>query len=529
MTRTWTAGWLGLCCAAALCGGCLVPQPAGKGKDLHLTEPQTKTAYYLYLPEDYVKTNGKRSDGGKWPLVMTFHGMKPFDTYDRQIHEWQEESDRYGFITCAPLMSHASALDPYPIDRETKAFANDVKNVLAVIQDVFRRTEADPTRVLSTGWSEGGYMAHYMANRYPSMFTCLAVKQCNFSSEIMDASRAGRYRDMPVAIFYTENDFGICRKESVEAVAWYKRQGFRVTSGVIDSYGHERMPELAADFFAKHCGAVPKTPPKELARIRMSEIPPDALAKADVAKPIPHLPPPPPASVNYADSQVTPRPRTPQRTAAPVFNAPEPTRSPDNKARRLAEVPVSPSASGRAAGAAGLDSSRYADVLATLAGRSSDDARGGREAAGPGAAANAAPDNDASQTLTLPRYELPSYRVPPRPPGTLTPPRTRSRPPRYRPAAAETSAEVRLSTTIGLSPLLVSFEVHLPASQLGGADILWTDNGEPIANGATGQHILTEIGEHRIGVLVITEDGRELRDSQVVTVHPRSQVGASGM
>jgi hypothetical protein len=51
-----------------------------------------------------------------------------------------------------------------------------------------------------------------------------------------------------------------------------------------------------------------------------------------------------------------------------------------------------------------------------------------------------------------------------------------------------------------------------------GAYFLWTDNGEPIANGVNGQTYLTQPGEHRIKVVVTTADGKEYEADQAVTV-----------
>src|SRR4249920_1394796 len=76
--------------------GCAVPQRPGKGSVSRHIESKMKAEYWLYLPEDYVKCNGQRPDHKPWPLVVTFHGTKPFDDAHPQVREWQEEADRYG-------------------------------------------------------------------------------------------------------------------------------------------------------------------------------------------------------------------------------------------------------------------------------------------------------------------------------------------------------------------------------------------------------------------------------------------------
>jgi len=61
--------WALLIAVAAGCAlaGCAVPQRPGSGKAIHLVEGETNAGYWLYLPEDYVKTDGQRPDGQGGP------------------------------------------------------------------------------------------------------------------------------------------------------------------------------------------------------------------------------------------------------------------------------------------------------------------------------------------------------------------------------------------------------------------------------------------------------------------------------
>ncbi len=355
--------------------GCIVPQPPGRGECNLLHETRTKRAYWLYLPEDYVKTDGRRADGRKWPLVLTIHGMWFWDSAAAQIREWQQECDRYGFICCAPEMHTCSILMEYPLKQVHGYVKRDENCVLAILDDIFRRTEADPDHVLVTSWSCGGYMAHYMVNRHPDRFSCLVVKQSNFSAEILDSQNVPGYKDMGIGIFYTQKDFNVCRKESEEAIKWYQRHGCDVTAGVIDAMGHERTPEVAAALFAETCNAQPKTAP-DMSRIQMAKV--QAASGRESSEPVPGVP----------------------------------------------------------------------------------------------------------ETI--------------------------------RPA----SADVRVSSAIGVSPLWISFSVDLPPAILDGADFLWMDNGRPFCYSRNGSTVLTKPGEHRIEVLIVTEANQELTGGASVTVLP---------
>jgi len=97
--------------------GCVVGQPPGNGQLLYLTEAKTGNGYYLYLPEDYVRSEGLRSPDKKWPIVVSFHGMRPFDSAGAQIREWQQEADRYGFVVIAPDTRISDLLGELPLDR----------------------------------------------------------------------------------------------------------------------------------------------------------------------------------------------------------------------------------------------------------------------------------------------------------------------------------------------------------------------------------------------------------------------------
>ncbi len=237
--------------AATLMAGCAIPQPRGNGQQLYKQEPQSGRGYYLYLPVDYaqgIKANPNR----RWPVVVTFHGKKPFDHAAAQAKEWQSEADNYGFIVIAPELKTSDLMMEFPLHKVHSYVTEDEQAVLNVMEQVFRTTQADSTRVLASSWSSGGYMAHYMVNRHPNLFTCLAPRQSNFSAAILEPANIAYYQDMPIGVFFGENDFAVCRTESTEAIKWYKEHNFKFIDGrVVIGLGHERTPQTAAAFFAR--------------------------------------------------------------------------------------------------------------------------------------------------------------------------------------------------------------------------------------------------------------------------------------
>ncbi len=259
--------------------GCAVPQPRGEGHYRRMREPSTGRHYHLYLPVDYIRNKGRHPNYPKvkkWPLVMTFHGMKPYDNARPQEREWEKEADVYGYIVCAPELRTSDSFMEYPLTREHEYVLGDRRNVLAIMDQVFRTSLADPDRVLATSWSCGGYLASYFVNRFPERFSCLAPRLSNFSGELLIEETIPRYKDrIPVAIYIGDGDFPACKRESMEAVAWYMARGFKTVRGkIIDHMGHRRIPQTAAAFFAEQLGIEPLRlveASKTLAQIQMTE------------------------------------------------------------------------------------------------------------------------------------------------------------------------------------------------------------------------------------------------------------------
>ena len=242
--------------------GCAVPQKPGRGDCSRMTEPSTGTNYWLYLPEDYVRLHGRHPNGERWPLVVTFHGLRPYDDAHPQIREWQEQADRYNFIVVAPVLRTCDTVIMVPPLRNAQAWyvKKDEAATLAIIDDIVRRANADPSRVLATSFSSGGYFAHFMVNRHPERFTTLAVRGSNFNATLLDPGQVPKYRDMKIAIYFGGRDIPLCADESKRALEWYTQHRFDVLATQIGGLGHERRPEVAAAFFASIIGVAPKTP-----------------------------------------------------------------------------------------------------------------------------------------------------------------------------------------------------------------------------------------------------------------------------
>jgi poly(3-hydroxybutyrate) depolymerase len=231
-------------------GGCAIPQPPGHGSQFLMQTPEGKRNYYLYLPAGYTPNRA-------WPMIVTFHGMRPFDSAPAQAKEWQNVADRYGYIVVAPDLLNSDLFMQYPLRTVGSSVLKDEKNVLDVIQYVIAHCNIDRNRIYATSWSSGGYLMHYFVNHHPDMFSAMCARGSCFSESILDSANAQKMsrRPFPILIYYCENDLTGIQKESDEAIAWYQINGFKVTSKVVPGKGHERVPDLAAEFFAQASSA----------------------------------------------------------------------------------------------------------------------------------------------------------------------------------------------------------------------------------------------------------------------------------
>lgn len=550
-----------------MAAGCAVPQPRGDGQYRRVKEPRTGAIYHLYLPVDYVKNDGKRPGSpdqrGKWPLVMTFHGMKPYDNARPQEREWEKEADTYGYVVCAPQLKSCDSFMEYPLTKEWSYVRKDRENVIAIMDHVFATTMADPKRVLSTSWSCGGYLAHYFPNRYPHRFCCIATRLSNFSAELLKEDTVPEYRNTcSVGIFIGDGDLPACKTESEEAVAWYEDRHFKVVEGkMIDRMGHRRIPQTAAAFFARQLGIKPLHPDdaaKSIAKVQMTSYEPTPKLLAAMA---------PRGAASTSETQVasanslttqrqTPqRPsRRPSRTQPRIHNN---NRNSASSRRRTAMTNQqrNRSAPGRTSTSAAT-STRVADASRSRGNWLKPVSRPTQTNS---AVARRTPPSSSSPKLQYPIGQpqptrsrsagrTPTRRASParstyRPTTPRTyddpladrlastrrnrrsanPSRRTSRPPASTPTSRARNVDISIKgPSIGTTPYYLAYGIDLPSDVTSGADFLWKDNGVWMGDQPYGVKILETPGIHRITVLMITRDNVEYRGMTTVRVLDRA-------
>lgn len=232
-----------LCLLACLAGGCVVPQSQHvAGRTGETTEPVTGRDYYVYLPVGYTATR-------KYPLVVSIHGMKPFDNAFPQLQTWRKICDDNGWIAIAPQLKSPDMLNQFPFRRVDSTILSDEALIVSAVQDAAARYSVDTRYVMLTGWSSGGYLIHYSAARHPELFTVVAPQGSNFSEDIMPQYLTDAAREMPVYIYHGSFDLPMVVKDCNNAAQWYLRHGYKTVKMDEAPGGHERHPELAARFF----------------------------------------------------------------------------------------------------------------------------------------------------------------------------------------------------------------------------------------------------------------------------------------
>ncbi|MCE9581440.1 MAG: hypothetical protein K8T20_02870 [Planctomycetes bacterium] len=141
-----------------LLAGCSVPS-----EKLSLTTPDHRERVYrLYVPP--VLSPGPR------PLVVVLHGGGGSGRQMERFLEFDALADKEGFLVAYP-----SGLDNGWNDgRETASVQSQADHiddgafVTAMLDEIARQHPVDPARVYATGISNGGFFAHYLANRFPA-------------------------------------------------------------------------------------------------------------------------------------------------------------------------------------------------------------------------------------------------------------------------------------------------------------------------------------------------------------------------
>ena len=248
---TWVAAAasaLGAAAVLAAAAGCATTDwrtPDGHirtGKIDFQHEATTGRTYHLYIPTNY---NPKR----RYPLVVTAQGTFPFDEAAHQRDRWVDVAEKYGLIICSADFDAATGWLSVPADRPAPELVRDDKATVAIIREVRSRYNINPDGIMITGWSGGGFPAHFIGLHHPEIFRCIVGRAANFSERLVTDDVALRARHMHVYVFFGESDVPGFAGMNREANFWYTMRGFRNFVIQTQPGGHDPNQVEAARYF----------------------------------------------------------------------------------------------------------------------------------------------------------------------------------------------------------------------------------------------------------------------------------------
>lgn len=224
--------------------GCPLPlDPSTPEKPKLHKEQTTGRGYWLYVPSYH-------SSDRTWPLVVSLHGTYGFDGGWAQATEWKYVAERYGVIVVAPRLKSVQGILPTIDSLWYSDLAKDEALVLALLDELAGKYNVDPQAVMMTGFSAGGYPLYYIGLRNPEKFQLLVARACNSSQKVFERVRAaGASKKQNAIIVWGKDDFNLIQKESWQAFAWLRTQGYKNAKRKVVEGGHFRRPQLAYELW----------------------------------------------------------------------------------------------------------------------------------------------------------------------------------------------------------------------------------------------------------------------------------------
>ncbi|MCE5277564.1 MAG: hypothetical protein ABFD92_14435 [Planctomycetaceae bacterium] len=205
-------------------------------------DPVTGRGYWIYVPSTYSPERAA-------PLIITCHGTPPFDVSEMHIREWKMLGERNGCIILAPALE---GTDGILGDGPLGSMQVCERSILSLVSMVGYRYNIDRANIMITGFSGGGFPAYFVGLRHPEIFNVVVARNCNFSESNLHDWYPTDAVQMPVMVYWGENDPLTIILQSRNAVNYLRSRGFIVDTSVVAGAGHDRHPEFAMAFMLKN-------------------------------------------------------------------------------------------------------------------------------------------------------------------------------------------------------------------------------------------------------------------------------------
>lgn len=216
-----------------------------------ITHDGEERNFGIYVPESY--------DGSSdVPLVVNFHGgcMDAGSQLDEM--DMRALSDEGNFILVYPEGTSESGQGscliwnsgPYVDLGDTKASADDLGFVRAMIDDITNTYTIDSNRIYATGFSNGGFMTYATACYLSDVFSAIAPIAAMMTEESLDPNSSNPCQSnqpMPVIHLHGSNDNDVPIESGEEAVTyWVERNNLTEVNRETEQNGNQGTIEYVS-------------------------------------------------------------------------------------------------------------------------------------------------------------------------------------------------------------------------------------------------------------------------------------------
>lgn len=206
---------------------------AGKRDDTGIAhannEPGSRGGFSIYVPEYYTPDRA-------WPVVFALHGGS--GNGRAFLWSWLRDARSHGAILVAPTATGST----WALMGEDA----DSPNLARILEMVRGRWNADPSKLLLTGMSDGGTFSYVSGLEAASPFTHLGPVASSFHPLMADMADKQRMQGLPIYLVHGELDWMFHVDVARQAERALSLAGARVTYREIDDLSHTYPREINA-------------------------------------------------------------------------------------------------------------------------------------------------------------------------------------------------------------------------------------------------------------------------------------------
>lgn len=182
--------------------------------------------YSVYVPEYY-------NENTTWPVIVALHTANGHGS--DFIWCWLRDARTLGAILVAPTS----------VDDTWSLGGRDIDsgNIERILNDVSKRWNLNPSKLLLTGTSDGGTFCYLLGFRLSSPFTHLAPCSANFHNKLVELAPPQRINGLPIYLVHGYEDWVFPVALARGAKAALSVSGAKVVYNEIPNLGHAHPDE----------------------------------------------------------------------------------------------------------------------------------------------------------------------------------------------------------------------------------------------------------------------------------------------